>query len=203
MTNDSAKRTNYIFIDYENVQEVNLDLIAGKAVKVYLVVGQRRKSLPSALARQIHRYHDQVEWIESQGASSNALDLVLAYQVGLQAQADPKGYFHILARDKDYDPLIQHLRANGILASRDEEFSKIPVLVTVSRLTLDQRVDFVVERFKKNKVSRPARRKSLLTSIHALLHKELPPEQVEQIATVMAERKLIEFTAQGGVTYRI
>lgn len=61
MTTDATIRTNYIFVDYENVQAVDFDLIVGKPVKVFLVVGLRRKSLPSALARQIHRYHDQVE----------------------------------------------------------------------------------------------------------------------------------------------
>ncbi len=203
MTTDTVTRTNYIYVDYENVQVVDLSLIVGKPVKVYLVVGQRRRTLPSALARQIHQYHDQVEWIESEGASSNALDLVLAYHVGHQAKADPQGYFHILAKDKDYDPLIQHLRAQGILASRDDEFAKIPVLVSVGRLTLDQRVDLVVERFKKNKVSRPTRKKSLLTTIHAFCRKELAAAEVEQIVTTLASRKLIELTPQGGVTYRI
>src|SRR5512147_833591 len=108
MTTDTEIRMNYIFVDYENVQELDLELIAGKAVKVFLVVGQRRKTLPSVLARNILLFHDQVTWIESEGASPNALDLVLAYNVGLQAKVDPKGYFHILAKDKDYDALIKH-----------------------------------------------------------------------------------------------
>jgi hypothetical protein len=81
MTTDAATRMNYIFVDYENVQDVDLDLIVGKAVKVFLVVGQRRKTLPSLLARQIHQYHDQVTWIESEGATNNALDLVLAFTI--------------------------------------------------------------------------------------------------------------------------
>ncbi len=67
MPTDPPVRTNYIFVDYENVQDVDLDLIAGKAVRVFLVVGLRRKSLPAALARQIHKFHDQVTWIESEG----------------------------------------------------------------------------------------------------------------------------------------
>ena len=60
MTTDATIRMHYIFVDYENIQEVDLDLIAGKAVRVFLVVGLRRKTLPSLLARQIHQYHDQV-----------------------------------------------------------------------------------------------------------------------------------------------
>ena len=203
MTTDAATRMNYIFVDYENVQEVDLDLIVGKAVKVFLVVGQRRKTLPSLLARQIHQYHDQVTWIESEGATTNALDLVLAYHVGLQAKADPKGYFHILARDQDYDALIKHLRANSILASRDDEFARIPALVAMTRLSLEERVKWVVERFQKNKASRPKRKQSLLTTIRALCRKELPDEEVQQIVTAMVGRKLIEVTPQGEVVYHL
>lgn len=201
MTTDIAIRTNYIFVDYENVQDVNLDLIAGKAVKVFLVVGQRRKTLPSLLARQIHQYHEQVTWIESEGATPNALDLVLAYHVGRQAKADPKGYFHILAKDKDYDPLIKHLRANGILASRDDTFASIPALIAMNRLSLEERVKWVVERFQKNKVSRPNRKKSLLTTIHSFCRKELSDEQVQQIVTAMVAKKLIELAPNGEVVY--
>ncbi len=203
MIPDSVIRMNYIFVDYENVQDVNLDLIAGKPVKVFLIVGHRRKTLPSLLARQIHQYHDQVSWIESEGATTNALDLVLAYHVGLEVKADPKGYFHILAKDKDYDALIKHLRANGILASRDDAFARISPLVDLARLSLEERVAWVVERFQKNSMSRPKRKKSLLTTIHSFFRKELPESDVEQIVTAMAGRKLLELTPQGGVTYRL
>lgn len=200
---DTKTRTNYIFVDYENVQEIDLDLIAGKAVKVFLIVGQRRKTLPSGLARQIHQYHEQVEWIESEGASPNALDLVLAYHLGVQAKADPQGYFHILARDKDYDALIKHLRANDILASRDEVFAEIPALVMMKRLSLEERVKWVVERFARNKASRPKRKKSLFTTIHAYCRKELSDGEVQQTVDTLVERQMIELSAQGGVVWRI
>ena len=203
MTTDAAIRTNYIFVDYENVQEVDLDLIAGKAVNVFLVVGQRRKTLPSLLARQIHRYHDQVEWIESEGASPNALDLVLAYHVGLQAKVDPNGYYHILARDKDYDPLIEHMRGSGIRASRNEEFARIPALVVKGRLSLAERVEWVVERFQKSKATLPKRRRSLLTTINALFQKELTDVEVEEIVTALVARKLIDVTPEGAVAYQL
>lgn len=203
MTAEANNRTNYIFVDYENVQDVNLDLIAGKAVKVFLLVGLRRKTLPAALARQIHRYHDQVAWIESEGASNNALDLVLAYHVGLQSKADPNGYFHILSKDKDYDALIKHLRNHDVRASRDEVFAKIPVLVNLSRLSLDQRVEYVVERLKKSTATRPSKRKTLLTTIHALFHKDLSDTEVEQIVGAMVKRKMIELSPTQSVTYRI
>lgn len=201
MTEDAVARTNYIFVDYENVQEMDLDLIAGRPVKVFFVVGQRRKTFPSALAKQILQYHDQVVWIESEGASHNALDLVLAYHVGQQAKADPKGYFHILARDKDYDALVRHLRAHGVLASRDEEFAKIPALLNIRRFTLGERVNLVVGRFQKNKASRPKRKKSLLANIHAICRKEISDDEAQQILDRMVVLKMIKINAQGAIEY--
>ena len=45
-------RTNYIFIDFENVQETDLDRIANKPVKVMLVLGELQKNLPVKLVKQ-------------------------------------------------------------------------------------------------------------------------------------------------------
>lgn len=44
-------RTNHIFIDFENVQETDLDRLAGKPVKVTYVLGERHKNLPIALVK--------------------------------------------------------------------------------------------------------------------------------------------------------
>ena len=196
-------RTNYIFVDYENVQNLDLALIVGKPIKVFLIIGKRRKTLPCDLAKQVHQCGEQVEWIESEGASPNALDLVLAYRLGMQAKADPQGYFHVLAKDKDYDALIQHLRSNGILASRDEAFGGIYALVPFKNFSLEQRVDWVVERLRKNNASRPKKKKSLFATAHAVCRKELSETEVQQIVSTMQTRKLIEFTQQDGVVYKI
>ena len=200
---ESAARTNYIFVDYENVQNLNLDLIAGKPVMVLFIVGPRQKSLPAVLSKQIHKYHDQVEWIESEGASRNALDLVLAYRVGVQAKADPGGYFHILSKDKDYDALIKHLRAQHLRACRDEVFSEISALVELSKMSISERVAWVIERIEKNQASRPKNKKSLLTTIHAICRKELSAEEVEKILNRLVALKKVEFNAQGLAIYRI
>lgn len=200
---ETNSRTHYIFVDYENVQELDLDLIQGKRVKVFLIVGPRQKSLPYALTKQIHKYHDQVQLIESESAAKNALDLVLAYHVGFEAKSDPEGCFHVLAKDKDYEALIKHLRALGFRATRDEAFAKVSALVDVSQLTLDERVKWVVERLAKNKVSRPGRKKTLLTSIHALCQKKLTDAEVERVFDRMVALKHIAVTTDGHVTHNL
>src|SRR6266850_1576411 len=55
-------RTNYIFIDFENVQEADLARIAGKPVQVVLVLGEQHRKLPVALVRQLHQYASAVRW---------------------------------------------------------------------------------------------------------------------------------------------
>lgn len=185
-------RTNYIFVDYENVQELDLDLIAGKSVKVILVVGSRQKSTPLALTKQIHKFHDQVEVLETETTGRNALDLVLAFHIGKRAQIDPEGYFHILSKDKDFDALVKHLRAIDVRATRDEAFNKISALVSIKSMTLLERTNWVLERMAKNKVSQPKSKKSLLKNIHALCRKEISEVEAEQILNRLVALKMVE-----------
>src|SRR5437879_3459509 len=116
-------RTNYIFIDFENVQEVDLDRIAGKSVKVVLILGEQHRKLPIALVRQLHQYASAVRLVETGCSGKNALDLVLASCMGEAKMDDPHGYFHILSKDKDFDALIAHYKTNGLLAARHKSFS--------------------------------------------------------------------------------
>ncbi len=68
---------------------------------------------------------------------------------------------------------------------------------------MEERVQWVIERFQKNKVSRPKRKKSLLTTIGSFCRKELSDEEVQQIVTAMVARKLIELTPKGEVVYHL
>ena len=52
MVNDLPPRVNYIFVDFENVHETDLDRIAQKPVKVTLVLGEQHKKLPVSLVQE-------------------------------------------------------------------------------------------------------------------------------------------------------
>src|SRR2546426_8240253 len=119
----TVSRTNYIFVDFENIHEVDLDLVADKAVVVILVLGERHKNLPVELVRKLLKYPAQVRLVEAGKSGRNALDFVLAYQLGVESVADPKGYFHIVSRDTGFDALILHLKKNHIFARRNESFA--------------------------------------------------------------------------------
>ena len=117
-------RTQHIFVDYENIHEVDLDLVAGKEVIVHLVLGERNNNLPLEMVKRLVKYKEQVHLVEAGKSGKNALDFVLAYRVGVESAAYPEGYYHIVSKDTGFDALILHLRKHNILARRDESFAK-------------------------------------------------------------------------------
>ena len=53
----------------------------------------------------------------------NALDFHIAFHVGQIAGTDPQGFFHIISKDKGYDPLLAHLKEAGIQGARSESIA--------------------------------------------------------------------------------
>src|SRR5689334_19729078 len=117
-------RNNYIFVDFESVQEQELDRIAGKAIKVTFVLGRRQTRLPVPLVKLIHQFASQVALVETPLEGNNALDFVLAWVVGTESERDRQGYFHVISRDTGFDALICHLKNQKICAARHESFSE-------------------------------------------------------------------------------
>lgn len=191
-------RINYIFVDFENVQETDLDRIANKPVKVRLVLGERHKSLPVKLVKLIHRFAEQVRLVQTGLNGKNALDFVLAYEIGVESQNDPNGYFHVLSRDKGFDALIRHLKGKDIFAARHAAFSEIPVL-----MNLAERVKLLTAHFKTNQTNRPKKRKTLESQMQVVFGKTLSPEEVADTVRGLVTEKIITLSEKGEVDYKI
>ena len=196
-------RTNYIFVDFENVQEVDLDLIADKPVVVILVLGERHKNLPVDLVKKFLEYPAQVRLVEAGRSGKNALDFVLAYRIGVESVANPKGFFHVVSRDTGFDALILHLKNNHLQAARHESFAKALGLSSSGVPSLAERVQKVRERLVKNKKNRPKRRKTLKTQINAYFGKQLSDRELDEMLDSLTAAKALEITAQGAVVYKI
>jgi PIN domain len=197
-----TNRTNYVFVDFENVHEVDLDLIADKPLVVILVLGERHKNLPLELVKKIHQYATQVRLVEAGKSGRNALDFVLAYRLGVESIADPNGFFHIVSRDTGFDALILHLKTNGILARRDDSLAQAFDQSKPIPQSLDGRLTVVIERLAKNKTNRPKRKKTLLSQTNAYFGKQLSGEELEQIITALIARKVIEIGSKDEVVYK-
>lgn len=189
-------RTNYVFVDFENVQELDLDRIASKPVKVALVLGERHKTLPVSMVKQLLAYSAQVELVETGRNGRNAADLVLAQHIGEARKSDPHGYFHIVSKDKDFDALIGHLKDNGTLAARRDTFGEIPAL-----MSLAERVILLARHFRMNQGTRPKKRKTLESQVQALFGKILSSEDVAETVQELVKQKIITLSDTDEVTY--
>ena len=189
-------RQNYIYVDYENVHEADLDRLTGKSAHVTLVLGQRHKTFPVALVKLIQKHADQVSLIETGLTAKNALDFVLACEVGRQTELDPKGYYHIISKDKGFDAVISYLKGRSIFAGRRQSFSEIPVLMNST-----ERAVFLGHRYQKNIIPRPAKRKTLESSIQAAFGRGLSEEELEETIEALSRANVIQFVDGDKVCY--
>lgn len=122
--------THFIFVDFENVQDVDLTLARGKPVHVTLLIGAKQTKVPTKLATQLHTFASQVAPIEVGGSGRNALDLTLALYLGREIERHPQASFAIVSRDQDFDPMIAHLKSAGASVARVSGFAAVPCFTT-------------------------------------------------------------------------
>lgn len=122
-------RTNYVLIDYENLQVDSLELLQPEHFKLRIFLGPNNTKLPSELAIAAYRLHDRADYIQLETPGKNALDFHLAYYLGRLAFEEPAAYFHIISGDKGFDPLIKHLKGKGISAARSESIEGLPCFI--------------------------------------------------------------------------
>ena len=202
----------HIYVDFENVQNIRLQLIAGKPVTVTLVLGSRQKSLPVELTQALLEYAPQVRLVETKASGKNALDFVLACELGGRCATDQQSGYYIVSRDKGFDAIIDHLTQHRIRVARYESFAGIPVLKPESRSpgikkptppTLEERVRDFTEKLERSPANRPARTKTLLSTIHAFFGRDLTDVEVQAIVDRLTVLKKIRIGETGAVTYSL
>lgn len=122
--------TNYVLIDFENVQPVLSAALASEVFKIIVFVGATQVRVPYHLLGAQQAFGDRIRFIKISGNGRNALDFHIAYYLGQLAIVEPEAYFHAIAVDKGMDPLIQHLQDKGINAARWESVDDIPIVKT-------------------------------------------------------------------------
>lgn len=189
MTEPSQKpfRTNYVLIDFENVRPDSLEQLDHEYFKLLVFVGASQGCVPYGMVTSLHRFGDRVEYIKISGNGSNALDFHIAYYIGKLAAADPTAYFHIISKDGGYDPLVQHLLAKSIVVRRVETISDIPLIkISNFKSALTERIEVVIGTLRQLKASKPARVKTLRSTIAALFPR-LSDKEISSLIKTMAK----------------
>lgn len=157
----------YLYIDYENVQDVNVDLIR-RTMKVLIIVGDDQSKVPIDLITKTQPFGESVQWVRVSGKGRNALDFFVAYFLGRDVAAYKDKAFIIYSKDRGYDPLIAHLKKAGTKVRRIVSFQE---LQKDKEIKIDNAgVNKVRENLKKMAANkRPKKRRSLTAHITGLL----------------------------------
>ena len=202
---------NHVFVDYENVQALDLAVIGGKGVTFTLLVGPQKKKLDVELVEQLFAHAASVELVRLTASGRNALDFTLAYYIGRAVAADPAGFFHIVSKDTGYDPMIAHLRSRNIRVERHNDFSMLPFAAAQKSPATpktkppigDQPLTRALEHLRRRPNSRPKRRKTLVSHLSASLGKQPPEGGIEKLIDELIEAGHIAIDAKNAVTYTL
>lgn len=177
-------RTNYVLIDYENVQPEALSLLDAEHFKVIVFVGANQAKVTFEAATALQRMGSKAEYIKISGNGSNALDFHIAFYIGQLGAHDPTAYFHIISKDTGFDPLVQHLKTKKVFAARWRDVSDIPLVKVVNTKSPAEKLAVVVANLQQRGASKPRAVKTLSSTINSIFQKQLP---VEELAGLLQE----------------
>ena len=179
-------RTNYVLIDFENVQPESLEQLAHDHFKLLVFVGASQTKLPFEMAASLQRLGPRAEYIKISGNGSNALDFHIAYYIGQLAAAEPSAYFHIISKDAGFDPLIQHLKSKKVFAGRVKSIADIPLVKVSNSKSPAEQVAVVLAKLQQLKASKPRTVATLSSTVAALFQKQLSEEEVAALVQSLA-----------------
>jgi hypothetical protein len=194
--------TNYILIDFENVQPRNLELLQKHPFEVYVFIGENQAKIPYDLAEAMQAMGEKARYIKISGNGPNALDFHIAFYIGQLACEDQEGYFHIISKDQGFDPLIRHLRNQKIKALREKDLAEIPLLRISNAVSTDEKLELIVDNLRGRGQSKPRKEKTLANTIDSLFTKSLGEEESVGLIRELQKRKYIAIS-EGNISYRL
>lgn len=195
-------KTNYVLIDYENVQPKNLSLLTAEHFNVKVFVGQSQTKVPVELASALQPFGPRGEYIVISGNGKDALDFHIAYYIGKLSATDNDCFFHIISKDSGFDPLITHLKSKGVLSKRSASIDAIPILRSLSEAPRDEKLDAVVAKLQGMSKNKPQKDKTLRAMVNAWFGNKLESKDLDRIMTGLQQRKFIALE-EGRVRYSL
>jgi hypothetical protein len=193
-------KTNYLLIDYENVQPKSLQALNGHPVRVIVFVGANQTKVPVELASALQAFGDGAEYVQISASGRNALDFHIAFALGQLSTSEPAAYFHVISKDTGFDPLLEHLRSQGILAQRSKEIGDIPLLKIANARSTAEKLAHIAANLRSRGNCRPRKLKTLSSTISALFQKSLPPSEVQELIDALQHEGHITLDGEA-ITY--
>ena len=118
--------TNFVLVDFENVQPSNMGLLKGGPFHIKVFLGASQGKISLEMAQALQTFGDAAEYIQVVGNGKDALDFHIAYYIGKLAAENPGASFSIISRDTGFDPLVKHLKLKHIECKRSASIADIP-----------------------------------------------------------------------------
>lgn len=171
-------RTNFVLIDSENVKPEYIEKLKHEHFRVVVFVGANLTRLDFSTVKAVQALGANGSYVQISSHGPSALDFHIAYYIGKLSAAHPDAYFHIISKDKGFDPLIKHLREEKVFCGRSTSILEVPLVKSTAKLPAKQRAaDFYNKRIESTK-TRPATVMSLKSAILSHFHKALSAEDV-------------------------
>jgi hypothetical protein len=177
------------------------------------------------LVEKLFEHATSVQLVRLASTGRNALDFILTYYVGRAVAFDPTGCFHIVSRDKGFDPLIEHLLSKRINARRHESFAtltfsgpakpaappvraaapkpKSPAKPKAPRPVLDERATRLLEHLRKPSATHPKTQKKLVSYVVAYFGHKITEAEALNLVESLQRAGHIAIGEKGAVTYRL
>lgn len=188
----------YVLIDYENVQPKSMKSLDRGQYNVIVFVGSDQTKVTYELASVLQRMGDRADYIRISGNGSNALDFHIAYYIGMLSAKEPGAYFHIVSKDKGFDPLIEHLKSKHVRVVRSKSVPDLTLAKAEESKPKTDKAAAVAAHLER--IPKPRTLKRLGSTINALFQKTLADEDIERVISELARRGVITLD-QNKVTY--
>ena len=195
-------RTNYILVDFENVQPASLQKIPKDfPVKLIVFLGENQTKIPFDFASALQKLGTRAEYIKISGQGKNALDFHIAFWVGQLSEQERDAYFNIVSKDKGFDPLMTYLKSLKILARRVNCLSEISIFKN-QNLSHSDKISAMVNFLKSRGNARPRKRKTLRNAIASYFAHTMNEEELDHIIQTLLSKNYICITDES-ITYTL
>lgn len=184
-------------IDYENVQPDVLPALALEDVKVLVFVGPHQGKLPFGLVDAMQKLGGKAEYVRVAHAGKDALDMHLAFHLGRLCHEMPEAYFHVIAKDRDYNPLLAHVNQPTKRAAKWNALDEVPLLQRCQASTVPEQASAAQRWLIERPKNRPATRKTLINTLtKAVFAERLDETAIAAVVALLEKRKVLTLDGQ-------
>ena len=184
-------RTNYILIDYENVQPEALSALNAEHFKVIVFVGASQTKVTLMLRPPYSAWATRQNTSRFPATARTPSIFTLRFTSDSSLTQDPTAYLHIISKDTGFDPLIQHLKTKKVVATRSRDVSDISLVKVANTKSPAEKLVVIVADLKRRGVAKPRTVKTLLSTISSIFQKQLPEEEPAALLKELQPKGLV------------